>query len=56
MFEKKFKNNSIYYIVMENLFYGMPSERTVYDLKGSEAKRWNRKGGSTLLDTNYIID
>lgn len=56
MFEKKYKNNSVYYIVMENLFYGMPSERTVYDLKGSEAKRWNRKGGSTLLDTNFIID
>jgi hypothetical protein len=56
MFEKRYKNNSLYFIVMENLFYGMPSERSVYDLKGSETKRWNRKGGSTLLDTNYIID
>jgi hypothetical protein len=56
MFEKKNKNGNVYYIVMENLFYGMPGERTVYDLKGSEAKRWNKKGGSTLLDTNFIID
>lgn len=41
---------------MENLFYGLNEDILVYDLKGSEAKRWNRKNGKTLLDTNYLID
>lgn len=47
----------MYYIAMENLFYGMDSNNlTVYDLKGSEAKRWKKKRGKTLLDTNFIIE
>jgi 1-phosphatidylinositol-3-phosphate 5-kinase len=41
---------------MENLYYGMPTDVITYDLKGSEIKRWNKKGGKTLLDTNYRID
>lgn len=28
---------------MENLFFGMAPDLLVYDLKGSEANRWNRK-------------
>jgi hypothetical protein len=56
MFAIKNSRGSTYFIAMENLFYGMSGELTVYDLKGSEAKRWNRKNLKTLLDTNYIID
>jgi 1-phosphatidylinositol-3-phosphate 5-kinase len=41
---------------MENLFFGMEGDLTVYDLKGSRAKRWQRKVGKTLLDTNFTID
>lgn len=41
---------------MENLFYGLNDDILVYDLKGSESKRWNKKNGKTLLDTNYLID
>lgn len=41
---------------MENLFFGLKDDLIVYDLKGSEVNRWNRKNTKTLLDTNYIID
>lgn len=56
MFEYRLKNSNIYYIAMENLFFGMDGELIVYDLKGSQAKRWQRKVGKTLLDTNFTID
>lgn len=56
MFEVRTTKSTTYFIAMENLFYGMSGDLLVYDLKGSESKRWNRKSGKTLLDTNYIID
>ncbi|CAD8148894.1 unnamed protein product [Paramecium octaurelia] len=56
MFTIKNSKGTTYYIAMENLFWGLEGELTVYDLKGSKAKRWNRKNLKTLLDTNYIID
>ncbi|CAD8164994.1 unnamed protein product [Paramecium octaurelia] len=56
MFTIKNSRGTQYLIAMENLFWGLDGELTVYDLKGSEAKRWNRKNLKTLLDTNYIID
>lgn len=56
MFEIQHSKGSLYYIAMENLFYGLNDNLLVYDLKGSEAKRWKKKTGSTLLDTNYLID
>ena len=47
----------MYFIAMENLFYGMSGDLITYDLKGSQLNRWNQKAGSkTLLDTNYRID
>lgn len=56
MFTIKNSRGTTYFIAMENLFWGLEGELTVYDLKGSKAKRWNRKNLKTLLDTNYIID
>ena len=56
MFTIKNSKGTTYFIAMENLFWGLEGELTVYDLKGSKAKRWNRKNLKTLLDTNYIID
>ncbi|CAD8067473.1 unnamed protein product [Paramecium sonneborni] len=56
MFTVKNSKATSYFIAMENLFWGLEGELTVYDLKGSKAKRWNRKNLKTLLDTNYIID
>ncbi|CAD8068266.1 unnamed protein product [Paramecium sonneborni] len=56
MFTIKNSLGTTYYIAMENLFWGLEGELIVYDLKGSKAKRWNRKNLKTLLDTNYIID
>jgi hypothetical protein len=41
---------------MENIFYGISDVNLVYDLKGSEVRRWNRLGKGTLLDTNFRID
>ncbi|CAD8155135.1 unnamed protein product [Paramecium pentaurelia] len=56
MFTIKNSRGITYFIAMENLFWGLEGDLTVYDLKGSKAKRWNRKNLKTLLDTNYIID
>lgn len=56
MFELQHPKGKQYIIAMENLFYGLQDDILVYDLKGSEAKRWNRKNGKTLLDTNFLID
>jgi hypothetical protein len=41
---------------MENIFNGISDKNIVYDLKGSELRRWNEKGSGTLLDTNFRID
>jgi 1-phosphatidylinositol-3-phosphate 5-kinase len=41
---------------MENLYNGMSSDKITYDLKGSDIRRFNKKGTGTLLDTNFRID
>lgn len=57
MFEIKEKHQTSYYIIMENLFCGMPSDLKIYDLKGSETNRWETKlNKKVLLDTNFRID
>jgi len=58
MFEIRDRGTTEYYLVMENLFYGMgdPKDLTVYDLKGSETNRWEKKKKGVLLDTNFRID
>ena len=49
----------MYFIAMENLFFGIHPSPKVYDLKGSELNRFISKvseGNQTLLDTNYRVD
>ena len=41
---------------MENLYNGTSSDKLTYDLKGSDIRRFNKKGTGTLLDTNFRID
>jgi hypothetical protein len=50
------KNNGTpdYFIVMENLFFGM-KEWYLYDFKGSVTKRFSRPP-TIPLDINYLID
>ena len=49
------KNSSIsYYIVMENLFFGM-KDWYIYDFKGSVTRRFS-KPPVIPLDINYLID
>ena len=43
-----------YFIVMENLFFGM-KEWYLYDFKGSVTKRFS-KPPTIPLDINYLID
>lgn len=58
MYEIRDKGASEFYLVMENLYYGMgdPKDLRVYDLKGSETNRWEKKLNKVLLDTNFIVD
>lgn len=58
MYEIRDNGNSQYYIVMQNLYYGMGhlKDLLVYDLKGSELNRWEKKVNKVLLDTNFILD
>ena len=55
MFEVKDKTTE-YYIVMENLLFGMGDDLKIYDLKGSETNRWETKKKGVLLDTNFKVD
>jgi len=58
LYEVSINNITYYYMVMENLFYGLKSENLqIFDLKGSETNRFVKKvrNGQTLLDTNYKI-
>lgn len=45
---------SEYYIVMENLFFGMNNWQ-IYDFKGSRIKRYS-KPPVIPLDINYLLD
>lgn len=58
MFEIRDRGSVEYYLVMENLLYGMgdANNLSVYDLKGSETNRWEKKKKGVLLDTNFRID
>ena len=59
LFEVSINNTTYYYMVMENLFYGLNNENLkIFDLKGSETNRFvkNSKNGQTLLDTNYKLE
>lgn len=56
MFEIRDRGTIEYYLVMENLFFGMGDNLTVYDLKGSETNRWEKKKKGVLLDTNFRVD
>ncbi|CAD8201944.1 unnamed protein product [Paramecium pentaurelia] len=58
MFEIRDRGQTEYYLVMENLYFGMgdPSNLLVYDLKGSETNRLEKKKKGVLLDTNFRID
>jgi len=56
MFELRFDGEKRYYVVMENLFYGIDKETSAaYDLKGSRKRRFTR-GLDIGLDTNFMID
>ena len=49
------KNSNIsYYIVMENLFFGM-KDWYIYDFKGSVTRRFS-KPPVIPLDINYLVD
>ncbi|CAD8079942.1 unnamed protein product [Paramecium sonneborni] len=58
MYEIRDKGNPEFYLIMENLYYGIgnPKDLVVYDLKGSETNRWEKKVNKVLLDTNFVID
>ncbi|CAD8154134.1 unnamed protein product [Paramecium octaurelia] len=58
MYEIRDKGNPEFYLIMENLYYGIGIQKDllVYDLKGSETNRWEKKVNKVLLDTNFIID
>lgn len=58
MFEIRDRGTTEYYLVMENLYFGMgdTSNLLVYDLKGSETNRLEKKKKGVLLDTNFRID
>lgn len=59
LYEVSINNTTYYYMVMENLFYGLNNENlTIFDLKGSETNRFVKKtkNGQTLLDTNYKLE
>lgn len=58
MFEIRDRGSTEYYLVMENLFFGMGESKDlhVYDLKGSETNRLEKKKRTVLLDTNFRID
>ncbi|CAD8090951.1 unnamed protein product [Paramecium sonneborni] len=58
MYEIRDKGYPEFYLIMENLYYGVgnPKDLLVYDLKGSETNRWEKKVNKVLLDTNFIID
>ena len=59
LYEVSVNNMTYYYMVMENLFYGLKSENLqIFDLKGSETNRFVKKVkcGQTLLDTNFKIE
>ncbi|CAD8158468.1 unnamed protein product [Paramecium pentaurelia] len=58
MYEIRDKGNPEFYLIMENLYYGIGNQKDllVYDLKGSETNRWEKKVNKVLLDTNFIID
>ena len=59
LYEVSINNTTYYYIVMENLFYGLKSDNLkIFDLKGSETNRFMKKtkNSQTLLDTNYKLE
>ncbi|CAD8163062.1 unnamed protein product [Paramecium pentaurelia] len=58
MYEIRDKGSPEFYLIMENLYYGIGNQKDllVYDLKGSETNRWEKKVNKVLLDTNFIID
>lgn len=58
MFEIRDRGSTEYFLVMENLYFGMgdSSNLLVYDLKGSETNRLEKKKKGVLLDTNFRID
>lgn len=60
LFEIKInKKEKEYFIIMENLFYGLDSKKCkVFDLKGSKKNRFSKTKvvGQTLLDTNYLLE
>ncbi|EGR30896.1 hypothetical protein IMG5_121420 [Ichthyophthirius multifiliis] len=56
MYEIISEGQNKYFVVMENLFYGINKEFiSIYDLKGSKINRF-LKDGDVGLDTNFIID
>ena len=58
MFEIRDKGQTEYFLVMENLYFGMgdPSNLLIYDLTFRETNRLEIKKKGVLLDTNYRID
>ena len=58
MYEIRDKGNPEFYLIMDNLYYGVGNKKDllIYDLKGSETNRWEKKVNTVLLDTNFIID
>jgi len=58
IYEIQHENKSpLYYIAMENLFYGIENHTKVYDLKGSELGRYSGSQDKhhTFLDTDFKI-
>ena len=59
---KKNKEEKFYLVLMENLYYSLPIPKVIYDLKGSERRRFIKEKykkdnkNQVLLDTNFLDD
>eukprot|EP01016_Furgasonia_blochmanni_P030005 TRINITY_DN31358_c0_g1_i2.p2 TRINITY_DN31358_c0_g1~~TRINITY_DN31358_c0_g1_i2.p2 ORF type:complete len:317 (+),score=65.67 TRINITY_DN31358_c0_g1_i2:64-1014(+) len=64
IYEVRYARNRLYYIVMENLFFGLEdgTRPVVYDLKGSETNRFlsiaaaKKNPNQVLLDNNFRLE
>jgi len=50
------KKSTMYFIAMENLFFGTSKSLKVYDLKGSTLNRYAGRGAQTVLDTDFVVN
>jgi len=50
------KKSTMYFIAMENLFFGTSNSLKVYDLKGSTLNRYAGRGAKTVLDTDFEVN